>query len=170
MRVKKVRGIKRKTKNMIKRIEENTMEFPSEFYKGYWHLHLLVAQDFIDSDKTPYNVKQLCIQTLIDRTKRLIEVKPDSKEKLRVAACINFPHLWDSQIIVFKGDSHFEDFFNRNDDYQKWTPLTKERGIETEWGLFISNGMEIKCFKEEVIDDEDEYYHTGEIWFIGELT
>lgn len=53
MREKKVRGIKRKSNNMIERIEAKTLEFPTEFYNGYWHLHLPVAQDFISSNKTP---------------------------------------------------------------------------------------------------------------------
>ncbi len=84
---------------MVRRIEENTVEFPSEFYKGYWHLYLPVAQDFIDSSNTPRNVKRLGIQTLIDKVKYLVNVKPDSKETLRVVACITSPHLHDSQII-----------------------------------------------------------------------
>ncbi|WP_046173579.1 DUF3916 domain-containing protein [Domibacillus indicus] len=169
MRVKKVRGMKRKTENMMKRIEESTMEFPSEFYKGYWHLHLPADQDFINSHKTPCNVKRLCIQALIDRTNHLMEIKPDSNEKLRAAACITFPHLWDSQIIVFKGDRHFQNFFNRNDDFQRWIPLAEERNLAAEWELSIPSGMKVKGFKEEVIDDEEEACHTREIWFIGEL-
>lgn len=44
MRVKKVRGLKRKTKNMLKRIDQETTPFPVDFYNGYWHLHLPVAQ------------------------------------------------------------------------------------------------------------------------------
>ena len=46
---KKIRGLKRKTKNMIKRIEQETEVFPVEFYNGYWHLHLPVSQSFISS-------------------------------------------------------------------------------------------------------------------------
>ncbi|PUB12010.1 hypothetical protein C8K15_111100 [Paenisporosarcina sp. OV554] len=38
MRNKKVRGLRRKTKDMINRIEEETKEFPSDFQKitGNW--------------------------------------------------------------------------------------------------------------------------------------
>ncbi len=42
---KKIRGIKRKVKNMVKRIEQETMNFPSDFHNGYWHLHLPVDKD-----------------------------------------------------------------------------------------------------------------------------
>ncbi|ANU13024.1 hypothetical protein B481_3394 [Planococcus halocryophilus Or1] len=67
MREKKIRGIKRKIEEMVNRIEENTMAFPTEFYNGYWHMHLPVGQDLISSDKTPWKVKQLCILKLVDR-------------------------------------------------------------------------------------------------------
>lgn len=168
MREKKVRGIKRKSKNMINRIKENTMEFPIEFYNDYWHMHLPVAQEFINSSKTPYKVKRLCVQTLLERADYLIPMKPNDKEKYRVVVAINFPDLWDSQIIVFKGESYFNSFFNRNDEYQKWLLLSEERNFQKEWGLTVPNNMQISGFKE-LITDEDGYCYEGEIWFIGEL-
>ncbi|MFB5284689.1 DUF3916 domain-containing protein [Peribacillus sp. Hz7] len=168
MREKKVRGIKRKAKNMTKRIEENTTEFPMEFYNDYWHMHLPVAQDFINSNKTPNKVKRLCIQTLLERADHLIRMKPNDKENYRVVVAIDLLDLWDSQIIVFKGDSHFKNFFNRNDEYQKWLHLSDERSIRIEWGLTVPNDMKILGFKELIID-EDGYSYEGEIWFIGEL-
>lgn len=168
MREKKVRGIKRKSNKMIERIKENTSEFPTEFYNGYWHLHLPVAQDFINSDKTPKKIKRLCIQTLLDRTEHLIGLKPNDKEQYRVVVAVDFPDLWGSQIIIFKGDSHFKDFFNRNDEYQMWLHLSENRNIQTEWELSVPNDLQLSGFKE-VITDEDGYHYEGEIWFIGEL-
>ena len=168
MREKKARGVKRKSNIMIKRIEENTLAFPKEFHNGYWHLHLPVAQDFINSVKTPKKIKRLCIQTLLDRAEHLIGLKPNDKEKYRVVVAIDLPDLWGSQIIVFKDDSHFKYFFNRNDEYQKWLQLSDDRNIQTEEGLSVPNDLQISGFKE-VITDEAGYYCEGEIWFIGEL-
>ena len=71
----------RLSNTLIKRVEENTFEFPTEFYNGYWHLHLPVAQAFIYSNKTPKKIKRLCIQTLLDRAEHLIQLKPNNKEK-----------------------------------------------------------------------------------------
>lgn len=168
MREKKIRGMKRKCKNMIRRIEENTIEFPVEFYNDYWHMHLPVAQDFISSNKTPNKVKRLCIQTLLDRAYHLIRIKPNDIEKYRVVVAIDLPGLWGSQIILFKGDSYFNNFFNRNDEYQKWIHLSDERNIQTEWGLSVPIDMQILGFKE-LMTDEDGYSYEGKIWFIGEL-
>ena len=41
---KKVRGLRRKCRAMIKGIEEYTKEFPQKNDRGYWHLHLPVAK------------------------------------------------------------------------------------------------------------------------------
>jgi hypothetical protein len=167
MREKKVRGVKRKSNNMIKRLEENTLEFPTEFYNGFWHLHLPVAQDFISSNKTSKKVKRLCIQTLIDRAEHLIGLKPNDREKYRVVVALDSHDLWGSQIIVFKGDSYYKDFFKRNDKYQKWQHLSDDN-ILTKWGLSVPNDLHVSGFTE-VITDEDGYHYEGEIWFIGEM-
>ncbi|PEL13730.1 DUF3916 domain-containing protein [Bacillus sp. AFS017336] len=167
MREKKVRGIKRKFNTLIKRVEENTSEFPTEFYNGYWHLHLPVAQAFICSNKTPKKIKRLCIQTLLDRAEHLTQLKPNDKEKYRVVVAVDLPDLSSSQIIVFKGDSHFKDFFKRDDEYQQWLRLSINRNIQTEWGLSVRNDLKILGFKE-LINDED-YHYESEIWFIGEF-
>lgn len=168
MRIKKVRGIKRKYHNMVKRIEEHTLEFPSEFFNGYWHLHLPVALDFISSSKTPKKIKRLCIQKLLDRAEHLLKLKPHDNEKYRVVVSVDLPNLWGSQIIVFKGDSHFRGFFDRNDEYQKWFRLSDNRNIQTEWGLSVPDNFQVLGFKE-VITDEDGDRYEGEIWFLGEL-
>ncbi|WP_374722902.1 DUF3916 domain-containing protein [Peribacillus tepidiphilus] len=165
---KKVRGLKRKTKNMVKRIEEETIKFPSDFYNGYWHLHLPVSQDFISSNKTPLSIKRLCIQTLLDKAEYLVSIKPPTLEKLRVVIAIDLPDLWNSQIIVFSGDSHFKGFFERNDDYQKWIPLSMERNIVSEWDLLVHKGMDILGVREEITDEGGEKFES-EIWFVGEL-
>ncbi|AND41474.1 DUF3916 domain-containing protein [Cytobacillus oceanisediminis] len=168
MRDKKIRGLKRKTKNMVNRIVQETIEFPSDFYNGYWHLHLPVAQDFISSSKTPFEVKKICIETLISRAEHLIKIKPITSEKTRVVVAIDFQRLWDSQIIVFSGNSYFEGFFERNDQYQKWISITKDRNFESEWRIQIPEYLYVKGFNEVITEEEGEV-HSGEIWFIGEL-
>lgn len=168
MREKKVRGMKRKTNSMIAKIEEMTANFPTEFYNYYWHMHLPVSQSFINSNKTPNKVKQLCIQKLLNRAEYLTQLKPNDNEKYRIVVAVNLPYLWDSQIIIFKGDSYFQEFFNRNNEYQKWSPLSDNRNIQTEWNLSIPNGLQVSGFKE-IIAVEDGQHYESEIWFIGEI-
>jgi len=168
MRDKKIRGLKRKTRNMVNRLAQETIKFPSDFYNGYWHLHLPVAQDFIYSSKTPFGIRKICIETLISRAEHLIKIKPMTSEKTRVVVAIDLPGLWNSQIIVFSGDSYFEGFFERNDQYQKWIPISKDRDFESEWRIHIPENLNAKGFNELITDEDGEIY-SGEIWFIGEL-
>ncbi|OCA85077.1 DUF3916 domain-containing protein [Pseudobacillus wudalianchiensis] len=165
---KKIRGLKRKTKKMIERIEQETETFPSEFYNGYWHLHIPAAQSFISSSKIPLSIKRACMQTLLDRTEHLIKIKPQYNEKLRVVAAIDLPDLWNSQIIVFTGDRHFKGFFDRDDGEQRWTPLSKKRDIEKEWSLSIPAGVETLGIREDLTEEDGEKFES-EIWFVGEL-
>lgn len=167
MKEKKVRGLKRKTKNVISDIKEITSEFPQNIYDGYEHFHLPVSQSFINSSKTPTKIKKLVMQTLIERANYLINLKPNDGEKYRVVVAISKPFLWSSQIIIFKGETHYENFFKRNDEYQKWIEFSNEKSIVVENGLLNENNLKVKGFKE-IITDEDFIYE-GEIWFIGEL-
>ncbi|MGE7623894.1 DUF3916 domain-containing protein [Viridibacillus sp. NPDC096237] len=167
MREKKARGLKRKTNSMIKQIEEEIIKFPTDYYRGYWHLHLPVSETFIDSNKTPFGIKRLCMQTLINQVEYLISIKPKSEETLRVVAAIDWPRLFSSQIIVFKGEEHYKGFFDRNDEQQKWTLLSDERDLQREMGLSVPSNLQITGFNEQIFDED--YYHEGEIWFIGEL-
>ncbi|QKE08448.1 DUF3916 domain-containing protein [Bacillus cereus] len=169
MHKKKIRGMKRKTNAMIKRIEEHTKTFPSTFYNDeYWYMPLPVSQDFIESHKTPRKVKRLCIQTLIDRVNHLIKIKPSDTHTYRVVALISIENLWRSQIIVFKNDDYFHNFFNRNNEFQKWILLSNEIDFWETWGISICPTPQMLRFQE-VIYDEDTI-DEKEIWFIGELS
>ncbi|WP_106532470.1 DUF3916 domain-containing protein [Planomicrobium soli] len=168
MREKKVRGKHRKMKSLIQRIEEYTEAFPEEFHNGYWYLPLPAAEDFINSSKTPAKVKRLCIQTLLDRGRRLSSMKP-GKEKFCVVISVCLPDLWRSQLIIFEEDFCFEGFFNRNNEDQKWLPLPLERNLQTEWSLAAPNHFRSFGFQEVITDKEAGYFYDGELWFIGEF-
>jgi hypothetical protein len=165
---KKVRGAKRKSVIMVREIKSWTEEFPEvDLEYGYWHIHMPFAQTFIDSTKTPSSVRRLCIQTLINQVEYLINIKPKLDLSVRVVAAINLPSLSDSQIIIFFGDKHYNSFFDRSDEFQRWISLPKERNIVREWQLKISENMKIKGYKEEIFDENSK--SISELWFIGEL-
>lgn len=167
MREKKVRGMKRKTQQIIKEMNAHTQSFP-ENVSDYWHLPLPAAYDFMTSNRTPKKIKRLCIQTLLNRAEHLIDLKPNDGDIYRVVVAVDLPGLWHSQIIVFKGDSYVKDFFNRQDEYQTWLPLSDQRNIQKDWDLSVPQNMRTIGFKE-VITDDDEVSYEGERWFMGEL-
>ncbi|MEW4151596.1 DUF3916 domain-containing protein [Bacillus thuringiensis] len=168
MREKKIRGMKRKTNTMIKRIEEHTKTFPSTFYNDeYWNMLLPISQAFIASCKTPRKVKRLCIQTLLNQANHLITMKPSDTHTYRVVVLISINNLWDSQIIIFKNEDYFHNFFNRNSEFQKWILLSNEIDFGETWEISVYHSFQTLRFQE-IIYDEDECYEK-EILFIGEL-
>ncbi|WP_249670362.1 DUF3916 domain-containing protein [Bacillus altitudinis] len=159
--------MKRKTQQIIKEMNANTQSFPANVFHDYWHLPLPAAYDFMTSNRTPKKIKRLCIQTLLNRAEHLIDLKPNVGEINRVVVAVDLPELWHSQIIVFKGNSYVKNFFNRQDEYQTWLPLSDQRNIQKEWDLSVPQNMRTIGFKE-VITDDDEVSYEGERWFIGD--
>ena len=165
---KKIRGLKRKSRNLENRIISYTEFFPEEEDR-YWHLHLPCRSNLIDSIKTPFSLRRSIIQLLIDRTNHLINSRSEELELgyAHVLLALNFPNLWNSQIIVFYDQEYFRNFFDRNSPSQLWTKLPSTRDIIREWKLNLPPSLDVVGYKEDISDEEFEY--SGELWFIGEL-
>lgn len=153
---------------MINALVASTGKFPEEEQAGagYWHMHLPVAEDFIDSYKTPRSVRRACMQTLVDRVHYLQSIKP-AAGKIRVVAGITLPWLWDSQLIVFFGDDYYGHFFERNSEYQSWTLLEKEKHPAAEYCLNIPAGLTARYYLENISDEN--YKFTNYLFFVGDL-
>jgi hypothetical protein len=167
---KRIRGQRRKTKDMVADILRACGSFPQgeeEPGWGFWHTHLPVRQDFIDSPKVPFGLRRLCAQTLIDGATLLAAKKASGDKDTRVVAYINLPALWYSEIVVFFGETHYKDFFSRDNAYQTWIELPGKRDIAREWGLRLPSGFSVRGYKEILRNDEDIY--ENELWYIGEL-
>lgn len=163
----KPRGLRRKCRNMVRQLTQQTAAFPQP-HRGddFWHLHLPIAQNFIDHPNTPFGLRRLCVQTLIDCAHSLASVAPTNL-KSRVVVAICLPELWRSQIIVFFGSDYYDSFFNRDSEEQKWTPLPDNRRLAREWNLRVPHGFSQRGYKEELRDTDFNF--DGEIWFMGQL-
>ena len=165
--MKKQRGLRRKCRNMVRRITEQTATFP-QAHKGanFWHLHLPVARDFISSGATPFKVRRLCAQTLIDRAHHLAALAP-SDGGTRIVVAISPEDLWDSQIIVFFGSQYFDSFFKRDLPEQTWTTLNPNRSLQRCWNLELPADFGERGYQEEINAEDFQSQH--ELWFIGQL-
>ena len=167
---RKVRGKRRNCRSFARRMSEFTAEFPPPDVPAgdYWHLHLPVAQGFVDSPRTPQRVRRHCVQVLLDSCSRLISLRPCSVNA-RVVAAVATPSLFfNSQLIVFFSQQYFTSFFHRDEPEQRWTALPASRSLTREWGLSLPLGCVEWGFHEHIQDGDD--VHHGEIWFVGELT
>ncbi|MEC2664810.1 DUF3916 domain-containing protein, partial [Bacillus cereus] len=116
---------------------------------------------------TPRKVKRLCIQTLLNQANHLINIKPRDTHTYRVVVLISINNLWDSQIIIFKNEDYFHNFFNRDSEFQKWILLSNEIDFWETWEISVCHSFKTLHFQE-IIYDADECYEK-EITFIGEL-
>jgi len=166
---KKIRGIKRRCRSMVEELTLSTDSFPVEAHEGdgFWHLHLPVAESFIDSYKTPVSVRRLCVQTLVNRVQYLRSIKPQSTQKIRVVATITLPCLWDSQLIVFYGDEYYGNFFKRDNEYQTWVLQDSHKKLLEEFNLVVPEGLVVRNYLEKITDGENEF--KNQLLFIGEL-
>ena len=165
--MKKLRGLRRKCRNIVRRIIEQTATFP-QAHNGaaFWHLHLPVARDFISSDATPFKVRRLCAQTLIDSAHHLAALAPLDGET-RVVVAITPEDLWDSQIIVFFGSDYFDSFFTRDSAEQKWTMLNPNRSLQRRWNLEVPADFCGRGYQEEL--NMENFQSQQELWFFGQL-
>lgn len=112
---KKVRGLNRRKRTLIKSISDITeeMPIPSEYGLGYWHLHLPFAQSYINSGKLRNKFRREIMQILINRVSYLKNIKTQVQEEYRIYALISLPDLFDSQIVVLPNKSWFNGFFKK---------------------------------------------------------
>ncbi len=164
---KKIRGARRNYNRFIDRLVYYTSEFPNLLDASYWHFHMPCSNLLLNSPKSPSYVKTGCVNTIINRTKHLMSIKPQQMEDTKVVAVIDIHNLWDSQIVIFNDEKYYNDFFNRNDEYQKWILLKKEsvKTFISKWN--IAADINVQGY-EEIIIDED-FKHKREIWCVGEL-
>jgi hypothetical protein len=134
---------------------------------GYWHVHLPLAQTFIDSQSTPRSVRRLCIQSLVDPAARLRESQRHRSTRCRVVAAVSLPLLFDSQLIVFFGDEYWNQFFRRDTPEQRWIALAPTRSLAREWGVLLPDGFEERGYAESIADEG--FQSEGERWFLGDV-
>lgn len=95
---KKQRGQGRRIKALLSRIDEWTPFQKQE--QSFEHFHVLDSS-WIESPKTSSKIKTLFIKKWLDKTAEFIANKPQNLPFCKVAAVIDYPHLWSSQLVIF---------------------------------------------------------------------
>ena len=166
---KKARGQRRQCREMVRDIVADTSAFPIEWVSdSYWHYHLPISRLFVESKYTPRSVKRLCLQMLIDRAYFLSQHKPVD---CRIMSIIRLPGIWGSVLEIFFDEGYYQNFFDRQGPWQKWTPICSKRNVAQDYHLSIPANFYIRGYKEESFDDYDPSIltYSGELWVIGEI-
>ncbi len=119
--MRKIRGRRRQLHGFRNRLLATTSHYPEPDQEGedYWHAHMPTAQAFLDYSNQPTRLRRQCVEILLQATHRLVQ-RQLAGHTSRVTCCINWPHLWDSQLIVFFSEAYFGQFFSRNGPWQTW--------------------------------------------------
>jgi hypothetical protein len=125
------------------------------------------SKGLVDSQNSPSKLRKECIQLLINSAYDLTKTRPDSGKENKIVCLINLPFIWDSQVIVFYDNNYYEDFFDRNSDYQRWSKLNTGDSIIDSLNLKCPDNFKVQGYNEEINDGD--YKRKGQLWFIGEL-
>lgn len=144
MRKSKIRGTKRKLRKIEQHLSDRTKQFPNDFYDGVYNFKLPANQQFIES--LNQKGQKIVFNYLMDCAINLKKKKPNVACKIAV---LLFPeNFWRSELIVFKNEAVYQDFFNRHHPWQVW------REVKNQADPFVSIHWTKKMY-EELIDDDD---------------
>lgn len=145
MRRSKLRGARRKLRNLEKHLMNATNDFPSSFYEGIYSYKLPTSQQFIDALDS--KGKTRITHYLIERAMFLKMIKPEAAHKIVI---LLFPqNFWHSQIVIFENADILKYFFDRQNPWQVWREVKKASRQP-----IISIDWDIKMY-EEIIKEDD---------------
>ena len=167
MKYEKVRGQKRKLKILLRDIDKIQPRFD---YDGECEHYHIPCGFWISSPKNSSRIQTEFIKKWIDKTKEIIDSKPENDKFCKVVASIVYPDFWSSQITIFYDEEYYNTFFDRKGPYQTWTKI---EGISFVKNRHINMSLKEQGYNEvidnkTVCEDEDEIYR-NQIWFYGEL-
>lgn len=156
---KKVRGQRRRLKSLLSNIDKF---IPFKKLDGlYEHFHV-PCSPFIEREKTSNKIKLEFCKKWITTAERFIMTNHDNIPFCKVVAIIDISHLWSSQIVIFYDEKYYSTFWDRNDIYQKWVPISDTKNSFLKRSQ-ISTTLSERGFYEIIHDDDFSY--KGELWF-----
>jgi hypothetical protein len=158
---KKIRGQKRKLKQLISKINDFNFTYTGRRIEEF---SVPCMSNFLDNPRVSSYVRKEFCKAWLNKTKIVQEKKPDLIGFCKVVCVLDTKSLWNSRIIIFLNEDYYQCFWNRDNDYQKWTPILN-RSLQQE--RLFTTGLREQGYME-IIHDEDLWYKT-ELWFYGEL-
>lgn len=162
---------------------------PSEG-ESYYYWRIPAPSDMVEGSETTPAIQARCAQLLIDAAGHIARAKPKGLGGVRVTAGISLPGMFMSDVCIFYEEAFYQRYIRReihpNAEYQRWTPLPKERSLAREMGLVLPPGFGEIGFHDRI----DDRFHPvdfdalglvpvddvavggiveGEEWFFGDV-
>ena len=80
---------------------------------------------------------------------------------MRVVVLLDFPTLWNSELLVFQDEEGVQSFMRRDSFHQKWIPIPYVRTFTNQWGIRSDQDIRVYGFEEWIFDEEGE---GREVW------
>lgn len=166
---RKLRGTRRRFRALRQWADQFVDWFPSlgSFHRGYLHWKLPVHRLFVEGRHVRRSTQRDVVEILLGICANLKANQPQTHVPIRVIAIVTLPQIFDADITIFLGSEHYDGFFNRNTDYQRWTPLPATRSLRKEWALSAANDLQEFGMSETI--DDDDFHRRGELWFYGDV-
>lgn len=159
MKIKKMRGVKRRAAWALREVEADSAVFPEEFYDGFWHMHLPCLWQRATISLARY--RRDCAKILLRQLEHFIQNKPNDGECYRVVVAFLLPAFDESQLMVFRGDSYYKEFFAHFNKEKFGVIPNRALGA-----LIGASGTKHKIIGRQMADPSDR---NGATWFIGEV-
>jgi hypothetical protein len=157
----KSRGNKRKFANLIQYLNNTELPPIDSIKIKYWNQKFPCSNELLDTPNVKLKTRKFALNLLLNKAQDL-----RSKLDYKVITVITLPFIWYSEIMVVIDDSYLDNFFNRNSESFRWTPLNNQNSIN-ELELNTKSNIICKGYLQN-INDEDEVSES-EIWFVGDL-
>lgn len=159
MKIKKMRGIKRRVAWALREVEADSAVFPVDFYEGLWHMHLPCLWQHATVSLARY--RRDCAKILLRQLEYFIKNKPNDGECYHVVVAFLLPAFDESQLMVFRGDSYYKEFFGYF-NAEKYS-VCSNKGLEELIGV---SSTKHRIVGRQMADSSDR---NGATWFIGEV-
>lgn len=144
---------------------DKTFPLKSENLRGYHNWKAPVSQKIIQENHDDNSFQTEFIKNVLQSLEVAIEARNKNNSDCLVAAIIVLPNLFSTEICLFYNKICFDNFVNRDNEFEKWFKLNKRRNILLELGIsdnqFSQLGYAFKI-------TDDDYEEQGEIWIIFE--
>ena len=132
-----------------------------------WHINIPVAQRIVDGPKARHGTRRKCVQTLLDWSDRLRQLRPPPLADTRIFITIALPSLFRSSMDITFSEAEWSQYIRREKPEYSWEPLPRGIDVLWKWGINRRPWQQVRGFREQIRDEDEQ--SKGEIWLVGEV-
>jgi hypothetical protein len=162
---KRLRGKRQKLERLLAQIDAFEPFRCRE--QRYEHFHVPCCRQLLEGPGTRGWVQTAFCRKWLETAERFLAEKPADLPFCKVVAVLEWPGLWDSQLIIFYDSAYYDSFWDRQGPWQTWTPLPADAVPET-CRRGIRTALRARGYAQCLRDEENGREFRDTLWFYGE--